>query len=128
MLVLENAKHQAVSSGAMGRMPATVVIDVQNVYGLGGDVLGIRSKPTPDGVAAALAPYGFDVETVDVPIGIPDVTDCPRVLKGLNQAADTVSDVQIHLATVHAAPALWRHYARLRRACPRPYRIVQPYT
>lgn len=59
-------------------IPTTVVVDVQNVYGLSGAVLRSRAKPSPSGIVAALAPYGFEVDLIDAPIAVPDPGDFAR--------------------------------------------------
>jgi hypothetical protein len=74
-------------------VPTTVVVDVQNVYGVGGAILGTRRKPDPAGIALALEPYGFDVIELDVPIGSPDVSDLRHVEPRLAKQADRVSDL-----------------------------------
>jgi hypothetical protein len=82
------------------RVPATVVVDVQNVYGMSAAVVGTPGKPTADGIAAALAPYGFDVDRVDAPIGIPASSDQGRVARALDEQAEVIKNVEQELASV----------------------------
>lgn len=64
--------------------PTTVVVDVQNVYGLSGAVLRSRAKPSPQGIAAAFAPYGNEVDLIDAPIAVPDPGDFARVASSMS--------------------------------------------
>lgn len=94
-------------------IPAVAVVDVMNVYGLSGHVVGTRRKPTPDGVASALAPYGFDVQQVDFPIGKPDSDDVPHVLKAVEKAVSDLKRMQQELCN---HPSIWGGYGPTRMA------------
>lgn len=63
--------------------PATIVVDVQNVYGTSGDALGWRYKPDPAGIVAAFDRLGFAVERIVIPIGQPDRQDAMRAVGSL---------------------------------------------
>lgn len=69
-------------------VPTAVVVDVQNVHGVGGHVLGTRRKPDPEGIAMALKPFGFDVVDLDVPVGTPEESDLGHVVPRLSKQAD----------------------------------------
>ena len=81
------------SAGVTG-VPTTVVVDVQNVHGVGGQVLGTRRKPNPEGIAMALRPLGFDVIGLDVPVGTPEENDLRHVIPRLSKQADRGVEVQ----------------------------------
>ncbi len=87
----------------MTGIPTTVVVDVQNVYGLAGAVLGIPRKPTPDGIAAALRPYGFEVDKVEAPIGLPDFRDLKGVRSNLAEVGKDVGQVSQQLMSIVGA-------------------------
>lgn len=80
------------SAGVTG-VPTTVVVDVQNVHGVGGHVLGTRRKPDPEGIARALRPLGFDVIGLDVPVGTPEENDLRHVIPRLSKQAERVTQL-----------------------------------
>ena len=59
---------------AMVQRPAraVAVVDSRNVHGWAGRILGSTGLPSVDGVARALAPYGFEVARVCVSVAIAD--------------------------------------------------------
>lgn len=94
-------------------IPTTVVIDVQNAHGIGGDILGTRRKPDPEGVLAALAPYGFDVVEIDIPVGTPDQNDLRHVVPKLSKHADGAAAIASDLSLLTSPVASgWLHTAQ----------------
>lgn len=64
-------------------MLTTVIVDTQNAYGVSGDALGVREKPTPPGVVEAFAAVGFQVVDVRIAIALPDVRDARQAAQDL---------------------------------------------
>jgi hypothetical protein len=82
------------------RRKASVIIDTQNFYGLTEAVLGQRAKPDPDGVVAAMAALGLDVDELFIAVAEPDPRDVEEAARRLERVAPALAHLEGELRSI----------------------------